>query len=469
MPFIGNVNKFERGLTVNKHARTALFRYFTNEIYFRLGRAIAVMLFASAVILSMSGKKISAARLIMKSHRIRPFAATARYAMEAKLLCEEFLSPNFSDGVSLSEAAGRTIVLQYPKIANGNLLEKGIIVIAFTRTFGFYLRNIDIDLLSEHFSIVLEPSWSGYMDADILGWIYKTRRPVYVQATELTDRATLAAFGSNLIPLTFGASDWVDFKRFEPRDGNKIYDSIYVANTNPIKRTVRYVNAIRRIVKTRPPYKGCLVCASWGGGGKEELMQLVRHFGLGDNLDVFFSLKQTDLSLLLDNCKTNVLLSYKEGSNRSLFEAMYVNVPVICISENIGTNKAYFNEFTGMVVGDAFLESALIEMSEKWQDYRPRYWAINNISPIVTTKKLVDVICAREGREVDPAHVYVKTNNPELSYFDYPDVRFVGLTEGVISAFLLSNPNRKSSVISELHLLASDFAALFEMRDGADV
>jgi hypothetical protein len=300
--------------------------------------------------------------------------------------------------------------------------------------FSYYLRNIDISKLSKHFYIVLEPSWSGYFDADILCWALETKESVLIEATELLDRVALNALTSNLIPVSFGASDWVDYSIFYEQVLDKQYDSIYVANTNNIKRIIRYLKAIKNISGySDAEYKGCLVCASWGGN-EEVVRSLPKHFDIERNIEVCISLNKEELNKVINSSKANILLSYKEGSNRSLFESMFANVPVICIAENIGVNKSYINEYTGLLISDRFLEDGLLYMKDNWKKYRPKKWAFENICPEKTTEKLLALLDTRDGLD-DLNDVYVKTNNPEVSYLNYPEVQFSDLNIKLLEAF----------------------------------
>jgi glycosyltransferase involved in cell wall biosynthesis len=303
----------------------------------------------------------------------------------------------------------------------------------------YYYRNIDIDQLARYFHIVLEPSWSGYMDADILFWTTKTREQVFVQSSELRDRVALECLCSNLVPISIGASDWVDYRNFTPLEREKTYDSIYVANTSPVKRIHIYLKAIRKIVREYDPtYRGVLVCAAWGGKAAE-IQGLIDHYGVGANCKLQLSLTQGELSELLSACKVNVLLSLKEGSNRSLFESMFCNLPVIALADNIGVNKSYINEYTGALVYEDRLSEVLLHMAANWRNYQPRRWALQHISPEATTAKLLAVIAARSGEvPATDSRTFIKINNPEVSYLEYPALPTADVSGPLLDAFSLS-------------------------------
>jgi hypothetical protein len=338
-----------------------------------------------------------------------------------------YSSDDVSSGVSISEAALRSIVVKWPSY-NEDTIEKGVVIVTFTKTFSYYIRSINFSEMQKHFWIVFEPSWSGYADPDIF-FFYRRYAGLIISCSEIEDRILLNCFKETFIPVTFGASDWVDHRRFSPSSVNKTYDSIYIANTKPIKRVKRYLDAIHNIVNNgMTEYKGLLVCASWGGG--EQLVKnLVSQYGLQDNIELKFSLNTKDLIDCLCMSKVNVLLSYKEGSNRSLFEAIFCDVPVICLSENIGVNKSYINESTGILIPDLFLEQSLEWLAKNSECFNPRSWAIKNISPEASTSKLAHLLC------VQPESMLVKTNNPEVSYFDHPDIDHSKYMRNVLELF----------------------------------
>ncbi|MFT5548315.1 MAG: glycosyltransferase involved in cell wall biosynthesis [Candidatus Azotimanducaceae bacterium] len=435
---------------------SAINSYYQVQLQFKFRREISFVLLIVGVVCLMVTKPL-AVKFLMQSHRIFARPLIIAIILKYNLLSEESISGMYTASVNLEGAAGRSIILKFPEVNSEGVVQKGVVVIAFTKTFGFYLKQIDVARLTRYFHIVLEPSWSGYMDADIVGWISKTENTVYVQATELCDRITIESLGSNLKALSFGASDWVDFESFKPENVHKEYDSVYVANTNPIKRIVRYFKAIEKIKLQYPDYKGCLVCAKWGSGSVDDINALAKHFDIESNVEIMFSLRKSRLKTVLSKSKVNILLSFKEGSNRSLFESMFVNIPVICLSENIGSNKSYFNEHTGMLVPDRFLERALVGMIDKWDTYSPCEWAMKNISPRVTTAKLAAVISNNSGGS-PIEDIYSKVNNPELSYFDHKAVNYKPINAQLLSLFL--SDNTASFSVDALRRLGEDFDRL---------
>jgi glycosyltransferase involved in cell wall biosynthesis len=379
------------------------------------------------------GAKRTGLDLSLRSLRYN-FNSTALNVVKKALVQQKvLLDEKITSNVQIGEASDRTIVLKWPSF-NGAICSKGILLIKFTRTFSYYLKNIDIALLDKYFHIVLEPSWSGYADADILGWVGLTKN-IVIESSEQQDRILMNCFADTFIPVRFGSGCWVPQGDFKPEAVEKQFDSIYIANNNPIKRVYRYIKAIKNIVEGGAnEYKACLVCSSWGGDD-ELVKQLIKKAGMENNITLKFSLPRNEVAKYLNMSRCNILLSYKEGSNRSLFESMFCNIPVICLSENIGVDKSCINEFTGLLVPDANLEESLLWMSKTFDKFSPKDWAEKNISPLATKVNLVDVINCRAGDKLIYDEVYTKVNAPEACYMDNVNFKFRHFNEELFSIF----------------------------------
>lgn len=385
--------------------------------------------FASFALLQLNLPKI-ALKYALKSHR-GSYSKTSLKTVR-KIFCDDKINKNIlTDMVggapSIEEVASRYLVVRWPLVEEDKIISKGIIIVTFTRTFSYFLKKINLTNLETFFNIVLEPSWAGYFDADILSWQFKAKNPVFLESSEILDRISIGHISNNLVPISVGASDWVDYNTFHPTDDLKTYDSVYVANTSRGKRVHKFFESLAKI-KDRgvPDYKGILVCAEWGGRVKE-IEYLKNYYKLDGSCEIRFGLNQNQLREVLNKSKVNILLSKKEGSNRSLFEAMFCNTPVIGLIDNIGVNKSYFNEFTGMLTWDEYLPTALLLMRDRWSQYQPRDWAMDNISPDITSEKVCRVVANCTGdRQLfadiskgDPC--FVKVNRPEVQYLSAPE------------------------------------------------
>jgi len=324
-------------------------------------------------------------------------------------------------GISVSERAfyKRTLILKSPVYQGTYCVEKGVMVVTFTETFGHLYRHADLDSLLEAFYLVLEPSWAGYALPEILAWAHFPH-PILVQASERRDRALLEQLNTNLEPIDIGASNWVDHRLFRPLPGHpKVYDAILVGNGTLSKRIHVFLRAVAAM--RSPRFQCALVLPGWGRYGAK-ILALIQYYGLTDCVTVFRGLSQEKLNELFNQSKINVVLSLKEGSNRVAFEGFFAGVPAVILRDNIGINKEYFTAMTGIIVEEHELRETLELMRDHWLEFQPREWAMKHISFNRSTERLTQWLkttAARQGLRFQRP-VSAKVNAPEVKYIDDP-------------------------------------------------
>ncbi len=379
-------------------------------------------------------------RYLMDAHRYYQTKYLTNFVCSKKQLIAGEID-FFIDNVQLDQinlTARRTIILKKPAIQNG-WIEKGVLLIAFTESFPFFHNHVDCEKLLKYFYIVLEPSSAGYCDPNILFWMKYKSYPIVVQATEEKDYRFLLLLKSNLIPVPFGASDWVDFRIFRPIPGMmKRYASIYVSSYNYVKRHHLLFKTIREI---RDPNYKCALVFGKSGNAKCEIEQLIDYYQVRNNVTIYYGVPQRQVNEILNMSKVNILLSLKEGSNRSIFEGLFANVPGIVLKNNLGVKKDYINETTGRLIDERRLKDTLLYFRNHWEKYNPREWALKNISPLVTAKKLSKYlkIIAQDKGEPWTKDIIPKVNAPELKYFYPEDELSMPTSRAVISLFLKTN------------------------------
>jgi glycosyltransferase involved in cell wall biosynthesis len=321
-----------------------------------------------------------------------------------------------SDPVSRDEIESRMIMLSEPRLVEGRL-QKGVLLIKFTTSFSYLLRSSIWNEINEKFLFILEPSWAGYADADILAFLSSADHCI-IQASETKDRAFINTVYPDVSALDIGSSNWVDQDKFCPgKPVAKQYDSIYIANLNPIKRVYRALDAFSNIAKRDANFRAIVVCASWGGSSFNDLKKYLAKKRVHAQVELVEGLSQGELSKVLRKTKVSILLSLKEGSNRSLFESLFSDVPVLCLSENIGVNKSYINDRTGLLCTNSCVEACLEYLYKNYDRYDPRKWALENISSECSTRAIRELISSRYSQEVN-SELLVKVNSPEANYVD---------------------------------------------------
>ncbi len=302
--------------------------------------------------------------------------------------------------------ASRMLVLVEPEGKN-----KGVLLIKFTTTFADAWGLLNIERLAEDYVIVLEPSWAGYALPEILCWL-SLDADVIIQSSEVSDRELVAGLEGNLHEVEFGSGDWADTEIFFPiEEVEKKYDVVMVGNYNSIKRHYAFFKCISKIVKKNKAFKAAVVCGRWGID-KDTILSLIDHYDITGFVDVIENLSQSEVNVVLSKARSIALFSLKEGSNRSIFEAMLANVPAFVLKDNVGVNKNYINSETGFIV----TENKFVELFSSGSSFLsvtgPYKWAISNIAPEITTKKLEDKICGLVGYQYK---LPIKVNIPEAT------------------------------------------------------
>jgi len=415
----------------------AYLRFLIIDFAYIYGRVIASRFLELAFLLlkSIPGFEQRSLEYLQKSMRYDPRRRNHALLLERKHDLA-LAKPTFRGEESARKAiCGRSLVLKDPMYCGG-VIEKGVLLIKFTKTFGEAFSLLDFGEIEKYFMIVLEPSWSGYSLNDVHCWM-SLRFPIIIQSSEVRDFEYIRSLRSNLIPVTFGSSDWVDDRVFFPL-GNcveKIYDSIYIANFHPMKRHHVYLKTISKLKSQG--YRAALVCGAWGKR-KSDIEKMVRYFGLKDVVDQFEQLPQSSLNELLNKSRLNVLMSLKEGSNRTIFEGFFSNTPGLVLKNNIGVNKSYLNKKTGYLANENQLVEILHNDSlGNRPDFSPREWAMKHISAHVTMKKLNKLLASESDKLGLPwtRSAVAKVNSPEAQYYDPPEGRNIWTSSKILDLF----------------------------------
>jgi hypothetical protein len=274
--------------------------------------------------------------------------------------------------------------------------------------------------LVERYTLILEPSWSGYADPKLLSFCVFRDYPVVVMASCKADYQFLERLNSNLRPITTGASDWVDPRVFRPLERQeKRFDAVMVARWTLAKRHHLLFRALNRIAD--PSYRVALVAKFPGDTLRRAILSMIEEHRLGSQITVFENLEPAGVNEILNQSKVNLLLSRQEGSNRSLFEGFFAGVPGLAFANNIGIPLTHFTPRTGRLIAEHELPGALLYFREHWAEFDPRPWALANIAPEVTTARLNLVLSrfAQERHEPWTQDIVGKCNRPGLYY--YPD------------------------------------------------
>jgi len=258
--------------------------------------------------------------------------------------------------------------------------ERGVLLLGYSYIFPFLLKVFDLSKVASRYFLVLEPSWSGYCDPDILCY---TQFPyqVFVQSLEPRDSQFLLEATPNLIPVPVTANWWVDHRVFRPLPGvTKDADIIMVAGWGRYKRHFRFFRALAKLKKQRHRLKTILVGYSLGAT-QEAIRKQASYCGVLDLLEFHEGLSPEQVNHQLNRAKINLLWSRREGSNRAVVEGLLAGLP--CIQRegfNYGHRHAHVNPQTGLYCREQDLSRTLLEMVDSYRQFDPRDWVMNNMS-----------------------------------------------------------------------------------------
>ena len=272
--------------------------------------------------------------------------------------------------------------------------ERGVLVLDYTYTFPIVARYFDLKVLSEKYYIVLEPSWIGFCTPEILLYS-RLSEPVFVETNEPPDIEFLRRISPNFVHVHIQGNCWVDHRVFRPVDGvAKDIDVSMVSAWADYKRHAGVFRALGKL-RSRGVRLRTLLIGYPGDGSltRDDVHRQARYFGIADQIEVQENLEIQQVTAQLSRSKVHVLWSRREGFNRAIIEAMLTGVPgVLRAGHNYGQHYPYINPRTGQFADERTLPDVLLEMSERYEEYEPRGWVMENMTPQIATERLNDAI-----------------------------------------------------------------------------
>ncbi len=316
----------------------------------------------------------------------------------------------------------RLMVLKAP----GPSSEKGVLLVMFSELFTALTRQFSMEALLRDYRLVLEPSWSGYCSDEILQFTV-FNNDVYILSPEAGDYEFIKRLRTNLKPLPYGPSDWVNPSLYDQGRGSiveKKYDLVMNSHWGWSKRHHVLFSSLRKLSRD---IKVALIGVPWEGRTMDDIKDLAKYFGVEKQLTFYQRIPYLEVMKVTAESKMGILLSLKEGSNRALAECLFCDVPVILLKEHVGGVNKVINSKTGMHATSHELAEAIMHLRNNPGLYQPRKWALENISCLVTTEKLNAFLkeSALDAGEPWTQDIVARASSPESRYFDPEDeVRF---------------------------------------------
>jgi len=303
----------------------------------------------------------------------------------------------------------RLMVLKAPTTGG----EKGVLFVMVDTVIRLLHSGMNLHKLLKDYTLVFEPSWTGYCHSEILEFT-RWNEEIFVLSAEENDFAFLRRLGSNLVPVDLGPCDWVDPRTTVPYLENpKEFDIIMNSNWGAWKR--HYV-LFRMLRKAERRYKVVLIGFKWSGKTRNDIERLADYYGVSGQITIFDWIPYEKVMDLTCRSKVSILLSLKEGSNRAIADSIFCNVPVVVLANHVGGIRKNVVPETGLLAEEAHLESAIVQLFES--RIQPREWGLKHISCFKSTEKLNLILREHALGQGRPwtQDIAVRSNSPESSY-----------------------------------------------------
>ena len=321
-----------------------------------------------------------------------------------------YTRPVLRQNENISRLFGRWLaVLKEPR-PDG---ERGVLLVMFSEMLSLLYAAMDMGRLLHDHTLVIEPSYPGLCDEDLLRYT-QFDDDIFVMAKHSDDFAFCQRLGSNLIPVDIGPCDWVDPRVAEPFLSNaKEFDILMNSNWAGLKR---HHVLFRMLRHAKQRYGVALIGGPMGGRSRSDIEELAQYYGVRDQLTIFEHMPYHQVMDITCKSRVSLLLSLKEGGNRTTTESMFCNVPVIVLSNHVGGTVKNVVQETGLLVPERELESAVQRLIHG--SLNPRRWAIEHISCFKSTDKLNRVLQERALQQGMPwtQGLAVRASSPEVKY-----------------------------------------------------
>jgi glycosyltransferase involved in cell wall biosynthesis len=292
--------------------------------------------------------------------------------------------------------------------------EKGALIIDYSFVFSLFASRFDIQRIAERYHIILEPSWSGSCDRDLLAFAgYEF--PVFVQDSEPRDIDYISRLGLNLIPVPIAANWWVDGRVFRPlpevtRDADVMVNAAWARFKRHDSLFAALAKIRRRGRRLRTLLVGYAVDLT-----KKDILSLAMRHNISDQIELYEGLTPIEVNAQLNRVKATILWSRREGFNRAIIEGFYAGVPgILYKAHNYGYQYPYINAITGCFADEKTLERTLIELVDDNSRFQTRNWVTQHMSPEHATAAIDQAIANYSATMGDPwtcGHLALKVSS----------------------------------------------------------
>ena len=259
-------------------------------------------------------------------------------------------------------------------------------------------------------------------------------------APRADDFAFFERLATNLVPIRVGSGEWVDPSVFVPKPPGEpfLYDVVMVASWDALKRHATLFDAVatNRARGHRLTVGLIGVPSEWT---LTEIRALIADRGIGDQITIHEKIPHAEVARIVARSKVSVLLSRQEGSNRAVYESLFVGTPVIVYARHKGIDLGHVNSRTGLLSEDSGLADALVAVIDGRDRFDPAAYARAELGYTNATRKVSDALknLALANGHPWTRDIVGKRNAPNLRYVE-PGAyaRFAKDYEGLESALI---------------------------------
>ncbi|HVK99997.1 MAG TPA: glycosyltransferase [Dongiaceae bacterium] len=268
-------------------------------------------------------------------------------------------------------------IISVLKSPNGQ--EKGALLLNYSYYFLLFMKHYDVNAIMERYNIILEPSWAGFCEMDILAY-GQLSHPAYLMVYEDRDRRFIDSLNLSLITLPIGPSWFVNHNKFVAPDSNvkRDIDVIMVASWARFKRHRHFFKGLAEL-KSRGQKLNIVLVGYPVDLQQSEIRALAAQHGVEDMLTIYEWIQPSEVAALLQRSKINIIWSKFEGNNRAIIEGMFSGTPAILREgHNYGEHYDFINDATGCFANERNLADTILKMVQSPNQFSPRKYVMEN-------------------------------------------------------------------------------------------
>jgi Glycosyl transferases group 1 len=267
--------------------------------------------------------------------------------------------------------------------------EKGVVFISFESQWVRLLGQKNVRDFADRYTVIVAPSSSPH---NFINYVFPEAypEPIFTLISNAHDLTVLPRVSSRLIVVPLYASHWVNPDLYQPLPkAARSYDLIMVASWGKVKRHQALFSALRSMPRD---LRVLLVGQDQEARTADTIRELARWYGVADRFTILSNQRHAEVTKLLCQARSSVVLSKREGSCVVVAESLFADAPVALLQDALIGSRAFINEQTGRFLDERNLARELTDFIANADRYQPRAWAEANISCWRSSQILNDIV-----------------------------------------------------------------------------